>query len=294
MFVADGKSWQDARDHCRDLSSDLVGIQSAEKNEAVRNASSSQTVWIGLFKDAWRWADGSGSSFRYWRRSQPNYLEGQDCVAAIFVHEGKWNDLPCTGKRRFFCQGGKFGAVEKNPCKTEAFVTCALTPSIVALAAMKYSPTTRPAAAATSFDSSSQGTVITHHFTVTNGPSATQSSTSGPTTVSPPTVTTELVSNTSTADIHNASSATVAAATSATPPETSVQPTASSITLGSGDKKRNTKIRPQSALLLSSRNFCSHSPVFTFFTLPFFRKPGSDPGKHDLDPGDDSLQEAPQ
>lgn len=215
VFVADRKSWRDAQDHCRDLSSDLVGIQSAEKNEAVRNASSSQTAWIGLFRDAWRWSDGSGSSFRYWRRSQPNYLEGQDCVAAIFVHEGKWNDLPCTGKRRFFCRG-----------------------------AMKYSSTASPAstqdattiAAATSSSSSSQGIIITYHFTVTNGQSTAQSSTSGPTTVSPSpvTVTTELVSSTLTAGINNASSATLAATTSATPVETSVQPTTSSITLDSG------------------------------------------------------------
>lgn len=106
--MADRKSWRDAQDHCRDLSSDLVGIQSAEKNEAVRNASSPQAVWIGLFKDPWRWSDGSGSSFRYWRRSQPNYHQNsQDCVAAIFVDEGKWNDLSCSGKRRFFCQGGE-------------------------------------------------------------------------------------------------------------------------------------------------------------------------------------------
>lgn len=179
-------------------------------------------------------------------------------------------------------------------------MTCVLSPSIVALAAMKYSPTTSPAsapgtpaaAAATSFNSSSQGTVITYHFTVSNGPSSTQSSTSGPTTVSPSTVATELLSNTSTTDMNNAWSATLAAATSATPLETSVQPTASSITLDSGDK--NTIFRPQSALLLFSRNFCFDSPVFTFFTLPFFRKPDSDPGKHDMDPGDDLLQEAPQ
>lgn len=112
VFVADRKSWRDSQDHCRDLSSDLVSIQSAEKNEAVHNASSAQTVWIGLFKDRWRWSDGSGSSFRYWKRSQPNYIEGQDCIAAIFLDEGKWNDLPCTGKRRFFCQGGELVLVE--------------------------------------------------------------------------------------------------------------------------------------------------------------------------------------
>lgn len=107
VFVADTRSWRDAQAHCRNLSSDLVSIQSAEKNEAVRNVSGSQSVWIGLFKDPWRWSDGNSTSFRYWRKSQPNYLQNQDCVAAIFQYQGKWNDLPCNRKHIFFCQGGK-------------------------------------------------------------------------------------------------------------------------------------------------------------------------------------------
>lgn len=109
ISVADAKSWRDAQDHCRGLLSDLVSIQSAEKNEAVRNVSGSQSVWIGLFKDPWRWSDGSSTSFRYWKKSQPNYHQNQDCVAAIFLDQGKWNDRPCNRNHSFFCQGGKFG-----------------------------------------------------------------------------------------------------------------------------------------------------------------------------------------
>lgn len=242
VFVADRKSWRDAQDHCRDLSSDLVGIQSAVNNEAVHNASSAQTVWIGLFKDRWSWSEGSGSSFRYWKKSQPNYSEGHGCVAAIFVDEGKWNDLACTSRRRFFCQGGELVLL----CKTQIFVVLMLSTSIVTLAAMKYSSTTSPArtpdatttAVATSSSSTSQG-IITYHFTVTNGPSSTQSFTSGLTTVSPSTVTatTELESSTSTADIHTASSAAAAATALATPAATSIQPTTSSTTVESGDRK---------------------------------------------------------
>lgn len=67
----------------------------------------SQNVWIGLFKDPWKWSDGSRSSFRYWKPSQPNYLKDQDCVAAIFKDKGQWNDLNCGGRRNFVCRGGK-------------------------------------------------------------------------------------------------------------------------------------------------------------------------------------------
>lgn len=71
------------------------------------NVSVTQSVWIGLFKDPWRWSDGSLSSFRHWKPLQPNYREGQDCVAAVFKDQGRWNDLRCSTKRHFVCRGGK-------------------------------------------------------------------------------------------------------------------------------------------------------------------------------------------
>ena len=83
-------------------------ILSEKQNEAAHNVSMSKKVWIGLFKDPWEWLDGSNSSFRYWKPNQPNYRKDQDCTAAIFKDEGKWNDLKCSTTLPFICQGGKF------------------------------------------------------------------------------------------------------------------------------------------------------------------------------------------
>lgn len=107
-FVAEAKSWSDAQIHCRNLVSDLVSIHSAEENQAVLRVLASQSAWIGLFKDPWKWSDGSPSSFRYWKQPQPNYLQGQDCVVAVFRDQGKWNDLQCGGRWHFVCRGGEF------------------------------------------------------------------------------------------------------------------------------------------------------------------------------------------
>ncbi|XP_040901238.1 macrophage mannose receptor 1 isoform X2 [Toxotes jaculatrix] len=123
-FVADTKSWRDAQNHCRGLSSDLVSIHSEEENEAVQNVSVSQNVWIGLFKDPWKWSDGSNSSFRYWKPFQPNYLEDQDCAAAIFKDKGQWNDLKCGGKRNFVCRGGNLILIQQNMTWIEAMSYC--------------------------------------------------------------------------------------------------------------------------------------------------------------------------
>ncbi|KAM9308999.1 C-type mannose receptor 2-like [Pholidichthys leucotaenia] len=112
-LVAEKKSWRDAQLHCRGLSSDLVSIQSSEENQALHNVLSSQDLWIGLFKDPWRWSDGSNSSFRFWKSSQPSYGD-QGCVAAIFKDGGVWNDIKCSSIRNCICQG----AIKPTPTST--------------------------------------------------------------------------------------------------------------------------------------------------------------------------------
>ncbi|XP_068614405.1 macrophage mannose receptor 1-like [Brachionichthys hirsutus] len=103
IYVDESKSWRDAQDHCRNLTSELISIRSAEENDAVRSLSASPNMWIGLFKDRWTWSDGSNSSFRYWLPSQPNGRSSQHCVVAQFREQGKWKDTRRTSVRRFLC-----------------------------------------------------------------------------------------------------------------------------------------------------------------------------------------------
>ncbi|KAF7665744.1 hypothetical protein LDENG_00132710 [Lucifuga dentata] len=108
IFVAGTKSWREAQNHCREVSSDLVSIHSAEENEMVHNMTQSRNVWTGLFGDRWIWSDGSNSSFRYWKPNRPNNFETQHCIATILKDEGQWNNRRCSGNQRFFCQDGKY------------------------------------------------------------------------------------------------------------------------------------------------------------------------------------------
>ncbi|XP_051813001.1 uncharacterized protein LOC127536489 [Acanthochromis polyacanthus] len=206
IFVNETKSWRDAQSHCRGLSSDLVSIQSAEENMAVRNVSASQNVSIGLFKDPWKWSDGSNSSFRFWRRNQPNYNNmNQDCVAAVFNAEGQWNDLKCSGKRNFICRG----ALKSIPATTTT------QNSIQGGSTTNQEPT-----------NSSQGVTVTFHFTVTTN---NQSNTTNVTTtastiasVSTTSNTTESVSHGSGTELNTITTET----TAQPPPETTVNATA--------------------------------------------------------------------
>ncbi|XP_039475620.1 macrophage mannose receptor 1 isoform X4 [Oreochromis aureus] len=124
IFVNESKSWWDAQSHCRNLSPDLVSIHSEAENMAVLNVSASQSVWIGLFKDPWIWSDGSNSSFRFWRASQPSYLHNQDCVAAVFQDNGKWNEQNCSNQLNFVCRGGNMILIQENMTWIEALSYC--------------------------------------------------------------------------------------------------------------------------------------------------------------------------
>uniref|UniRef100_A0A4W6EB35 C-type lectin domain-containing protein n=1 Tax=Lates calcarifer TaxID=8187 RepID=A0A4W6EB35_LATCA len=71
---------------------DLASVRNMEENQKVTELLPLlKRIWIGLFRDSWKWSDGSNSSFRYWITGEPN--EGtENCVAADFNNSGKWED----------------------------------------------------------------------------------------------------------------------------------------------------------------------------------------------------------
>uniref|UniRef100_A0A3Q2QPV2 C-type lectin domain-containing protein n=1 Tax=Fundulus heteroclitus TaxID=8078 RepID=A0A3Q2QPV2_FUNHE len=105
ILVEGKQSWKDARSYCWNISSDLVIIDSEKENGAIRNMSSSESLWIGLFKDPWKWSNGSKSSFRFWDTGEPKITNNRDCVAANLKKEGRWSTENCSKKLNFICHG---------------------------------------------------------------------------------------------------------------------------------------------------------------------------------------------
>ncbi|MEQ2265252.1 hypothetical protein XENORESO_004438 [Xenotaenia resolanae] len=125
IFVEYKKSWRDARSHCWGLSSDLVSIDSAEENKAIRNMSASEDVWIGLFKDPWTWSDDSNSSFRFWNASEPSYSDNRGCVAADLTNLGKWSSQNCNNTLSFICcNDNRLILIQKNMTWIAALSFC--------------------------------------------------------------------------------------------------------------------------------------------------------------------------
>uniref|UniRef100_A0A4W6G681 C-type lectin domain-containing protein n=1 Tax=Lates calcarifer TaxID=8187 RepID=A0A4W6G681_LATCA len=73
-----------AQSYCRANHTDLASVRNMEENQKIMELlPSGQSVWIGLFRDSWKWSDGSNSSFRYWITGEPNGGT-ENCVAANF------------------------------------------------------------------------------------------------------------------------------------------------------------------------------------------------------------------
>ncbi|XP_061574302.1 uncharacterized protein LOC133440967 isoform X2 [Cololabis saira] len=193
VHITEPKSWRDAQSHCRNLASDLVSIHSEVENTVVQNLSTSGNLWIGLFRDPWKWSDGSNSSFRFWKPNQPQYSKNQDCVAAIFKDEGKWNDRNCNQKFSFICQGAQksIPATTRSPTTPKSNTTVHL-------------PTNLP----TLSQESTQEVTVTFNFTkgATEQPNSTNVPTPEPTTAngSATTSTTEFVPHPSSTELNNA------------------------------------------------------------------------------------------
>ncbi|XP_078020508.1 C-type mannose receptor 2-like isoform X2 [Epinephelus lanceolatus] len=105
-LIEDKMSWPQAQSYCRENHTDLVsGDQQLEDNEFKREYKSNEVVWIGLFRDSWRWSDGSSFSFRYW---DLELFRDEDSSkkCAVTLLDGKWSSDECEETKPFFCYGG--------------------------------------------------------------------------------------------------------------------------------------------------------------------------------------------
>ncbi|XP_039456739.1 macrophage mannose receptor 1-like [Oreochromis aureus] len=83
-FIDNKKKWREAQSYCREHHTDLAS-GAEQLNEAVSKFKSSDEplLWIGLFRDTWRWSDGSNYSYRHWR----------DVEKFILINESKnWDE----------------------------------------------------------------------------------------------------------------------------------------------------------------------------------------------------------
>uniref|UniRef100_A0A3P9NNP3 C-type lectin domain-containing protein n=1 Tax=Poecilia reticulata TaxID=8081 RepID=A0A3P9NNP3_POERE len=108
-LIREQKSWLEAQSYCRENHTDLIsGTKQLLDGEVEKLINSNDLPYIGLFRDTWRWSDGSSFSFRHWNddfnNHQPN--SGQ-CAMTKFDGEGRWKNENCNIRKPFICYDGE-------------------------------------------------------------------------------------------------------------------------------------------------------------------------------------------
>nr|XP_046271756.1 C-type mannose receptor 2-like [Scatophagus argus] len=100
ILVNESKNWTEAQSYCRKHHTDLASVRNQSENDQLKTMVQNQHTWIGLYRDSWKWSDGSHISFTHWNtdNNEPN-----DNTPCVLLHQGRWEDKACTTKLYFVC-----------------------------------------------------------------------------------------------------------------------------------------------------------------------------------------------
>ncbi|KAF4111706.1 hypothetical protein G5714_008737 [Onychostoma macrolepis] len=106
LITDEEMSWKQAQRFCRENFLDLYTVKTESENQLLRmmNQNDSSCIWIGLYRDSWKWSDqtNTSSSLR-WAVGQPDNLFGSEICAAV-DEDGRIADELCSRRFFFFCK----------------------------------------------------------------------------------------------------------------------------------------------------------------------------------------------
>lgn len=101
--------WSDARQYCRNQYTDLASVTNQAQNDLMKKVVITPRTWIGLYRDSWKWSDGSPLSFSSWSPgSAPTTVSMDTCVVSNL---GQWINTGCTTPHYFVCYAGELSSV---------------------------------------------------------------------------------------------------------------------------------------------------------------------------------------
>ncbi|XP_038547992.1 C-type mannose receptor 2-like isoform X1 [Micropterus salmoides] len=124
-LIDNSMTWPQAQKYCREHHTDLVSGLSQIKEAEYNKNNENKRIWIGLFRDTWRWSDGSSSTFRssdleLFKKEGGN----KKCAMTELNGSGKWDSDDCNKTKPFFCYEDKVILIKESKTWEEALYYC--------------------------------------------------------------------------------------------------------------------------------------------------------------------------
>ncbi len=113
VLIRENKMWTEALRYCRNISMDLVSVDSEQMQRRVMNVTSSASsnhVWLGLRHSCtlgiWFWVNGHTICYDQWAPDYDTGLDECDTMVrsgAIQTCDNRWISLPENERNNFIC-----------------------------------------------------------------------------------------------------------------------------------------------------------------------------------------------
>ncbi|RVE60264.1 hypothetical protein OJAV_G00179340 [Oryzias javanicus] len=140
-YLGDKKTWFNAQRYCREHHADLISGPQLEEMQKhnddtkkilqiyngttvgkLNSLSTFNYIFIGLFRDAWTWSDGSSFSFRHWNLNYDSSSVKNNCT--MVNTDGMWETRKCNSRRSFFCYTDHVILINESRTWEEALYYC--------------------------------------------------------------------------------------------------------------------------------------------------------------------------
>ncbi|XP_068203052.1 CD209 antigen-like protein C isoform X2 [Palaemon carinicauda] len=109
FLSVDTSTWQESREKCIALDSDLVKVTTDEEYNFLRNLVKGHETWVGLtdlhVEGVHVWTDGTVHPMikSWWGDGEPNSSE-EKCIHYFPFKDDRWNDRRCNHEYRYICE----------------------------------------------------------------------------------------------------------------------------------------------------------------------------------------------
>jgi len=115
-YYLDAQSYDDAIRTCQVQGGQLAHAASSAEDNALRHIMTVSSIWLGMddkeSENTWKLSNGETATYTNWNNGEPNNAGGEDCVE--MKSNGKWNDIPCSGRVKSFICYKELNVVQKR------------------------------------------------------------------------------------------------------------------------------------------------------------------------------------